>query len=220
MADLGRKFHSRDFIEVYFLGQDFLEGRGHKFAHEKFWKQEFQGFRGHPFRRRRIHVHGSQPGRKQGPNLFPEINGQMEKEAVADNSQLDEAMVCLDFFQSLPPVFLGLYRKVLVSLPSLVGFPHPHPESIGIDADGVDGGFEADLDFEAGGIEADGLHRVHVEVGGNQDDPPLVGVMGQDKTDHPFDGTPKEVFYKEGDRYRFPSVDRDQGRWKGGFFFP
>lgn len=134
---------------------------------------------------------------------------------MADYSKLDEAMVGLDFFQSLRPVFLGLPRKVLVSLPSLVGFPHPHPESIGIDADGVDGGFEADLDLEASGIKADGLHRVHVEVGGNQDDPPLVGVMSQDKTNHPFDGTPKEVLNEEGDRDRFPSIDRDQGGWKG-----
>ena len=104
---------------------------------------------------RRGAVGGTQPTAEAAPDGLGMEDGQVVKQPLDDEANLDVSLIGGEFAPDLRPVAVGLAVEVLVALSPADGSHGLHPEMAGTGADGVDGLLEADLNFTAPPVELD-----------------------------------------------------------------
>ena len=89
------------------------------------------------------------------PDGAAEGHGQILEQALGDEAQLDVTFIGSQLAADRLAIAFGLAVGMLRAVAAPDRFHVLHPEVIGINADGVNGLFETDFDFEAPAVEAD-----------------------------------------------------------------
>ena len=147
------------------------------------WEGVAQGLSDNQFGGRRGALGGAQPTTKTTPDRGMMVDCQILKQTLDDETDLNVTLIGRDFASDLGPVEFTLAMEVLVTVSSADGRHVAHPEVIGIGSDGVDSGFETDLDFEAPSIKANDRHGVQRNVGTQEDHSAAGGMVDQHQTD-------------------------------------
>ena len=142
---------------------------------------------------RRGAVGGTQPTAEAAPDGLGMEDGQVLKQPLDDEANLDVPLIGLQFAPDLRPVAVGLAVEVLVALAPADGSHGLHPEMAGIGADGVDGLLEADLNFKAPPVELDDGEGSEGEVRAQEDELTPSRVIDRHQADSPAQGTPEQI---------------------------
>ena len=130
-------------------------------------------------------AHGAQPGAEVTPDQGRVGGGEALEEALGDESDLDVAVIGVQLAADGGAVGCGFAMEELVALEPAQGRHALHPEMIRPGADGVEGLFESDLDFEAQGVEPDDLRGREGEVSGQEQDFAALGMHDRHEAHEP-----------------------------------
>ena len=90
------------------------------------------------------------------------------KDTLRDESDLDVAMVGGQLAPDGVAVGVCLAVEILITRAGADLVHGPHPEVVGVGAEGANGLFEGKLNFEAQAVEPDDLDRVQTQVRGGK----------------------------------------------------
>lgn len=93
------------------------------------------------------------------PGGAAESQGQVLEQALGDETQLDVPFVSGEFAAKVLPVERRLALEGLLAAATVERGHVPHPEVVGISAQGVNGLLEADFNFESPAVEANTVQR-------------------------------------------------------------
>ena len=128
-------------------------------------------------------VFGAQPTAEAAPDGLGMEDGQVLKQPLDDEANLDVSLIGGEFAPDLRPVAVGLAVGVLVTVAPADGGHGLHPEMVGIGADGVNGLLEADLNFEAPTVELDDGEGSEGDVRAQEDELTPSRVIDQHQAD-------------------------------------
>jgi len=143
--------------------------------------------------RREGTVFGAQPTAKEAPHGAVMEDRQVLEYPLDDEADLDVPLIGGELAADLSAVTIRLAVEVLVAVAAADRCHGPHPEVVGIGADGMDRLFEADFDFEAPAVETNDRQGVEGGVGAQEDESAAGGVIDQDEADQATQGSPQQV---------------------------
>jgi len=151
------------------------------------------------------------------PDCAAKGHGQILEQALGDEAQLDVPFIGRQLAADGLAVTFGLAVGVLGAVAAPDRFHVLHPEVEGISADGVNGLFETDFDFEAPAVEADDLQGMEGQIRAEQHQPSARGMDHPDKPDQAAQLAPEQIKRVIAQRDAGFAIDR-AGRF-GELFF-
>jgi len=151
---------------------------------------------------------GADPRAEVTPNESRMKDGKDLEQTLSDDAGLEMTMVGADFASDLLAIEIAFVVEMLVAGTPGNGRHGLHPKMIPISADGMDGLFEGDFDFEARAIKGDDLQRVEGEVGGEKNPATSVRMDDGDEAYEATDGTPEQVNAAIGEIHPVFPIDR------------
>ena len=136
---------------------------------------------------------GAEPGAEVAPDEAGDGRCECDEDALGDESELDEAVVGVEFCADGVAVVLRFAVHVLVAAPALDGGHGAHPEVVGEGAQNVKGVLEGDLDLEAQAVEADDFEGRQFEIGAHEQAFSARGVIDSHEPHKAGDGPPEQV---------------------------
>src|SRR6059036_3079807 len=146
-----------------------------------------------PFRRVVFRGGGADIGVEIEPSDAPEAERQVLEHSLGNQTQLDMPLVSGELAADVGAVNLRLALHILFAAAAADGSHVLHPEVIRVNANGVNGLFEADFDFEPPAVEANDLQGVQGQIGAQEDHVAAAWVAHPDKADQLAQGPPQQV---------------------------
>jgi hypothetical protein len=127
------------------------------------------------------------------PDGAAEAHGQILEQALGEQAQLDVPYIGSQLAADRLAIAFGLAVGMLRAVAAPDRFHVLHPEVIGIGADGVDGLFETDFDFEAPAVEADDFQGFQGQIRAEQHQPAARGMDHPDEADQAAQLAPDQI---------------------------
>ena len=99
------------------------------------------------------------------PDEIRNGDGEALKDALSDEADLNVAMIGVQLSTDGVTIGFSLAMEILVTGTARDAVHGPHPEMVGIHADGADGLLEGQLNLEAQAVEPDDFDRVQAQIG-------------------------------------------------------
>ena len=113
-------------------------------------------------------AYGAHPGTERTPDQIRRCGGENLKQSLGDESELDVAVIGIEFAPDAITVVSRFSMGILVAAFSFDGRHGRHPEVICESSDHTQGLLEGQFDFEAQAIQFDDLQRRQIQICGQQ----------------------------------------------------